>query len=63
VSAASELKAARYAASVLTELADAKREISILRDVVVTYGDRLRMATVHDMNMQQAIDRAFDRES
>lgn len=47
----------------VTSLAEAKREISLLRDAVVTYGDRARMATVHDMAMQQAIDRAFDREA
>ena len=52
----------KYAASVLHELSEAKAEINRLQDIVVTYGDRVRMATSGSMEWQQAIDRAFDRE-
>lgn len=56
------VEAQRYAATVMHELSQAKAEIRTLRDCIVTYGDRVRMATAADMTMQQAIDRAFDRE-
>jgi predicted secreted protein len=55
-----EREASQYAAAVLHDLSEAKREISALRDVVVTYGDRMRMAMDAIPAMQQAIDRAFD---
>jgi hypothetical protein len=44
------------------DIVAAKREIAMLQDIIVTYGDRVRMATVHRADWQQAIDRAFDRE-
>ncbi len=55
--------AERYAAAVLHDLSEAKREITTLRDAVVTYGDRVRMAMAASPAMQQAIDRAFDRDN
>ncbi len=55
--------AERYAAAVLHDLSEAMREITTLRDVVVTYGDRVRMAMAANPAMQQAIDRAFDRDN
>lgn len=51
-----------YIAAQSADLSQLKQEISLLRDAVVTYGDRARMGTVHNMALQQAIDRAFDRE-
>ena len=57
------LDAQRYAASLLAELSAAKREISLLQDAVVSYGDRVRMATAYNMELQQVIDRAFERET
>lgn len=39
------------------QLAD---EIMLLRQALVKYGDRARMATVEPMELQQAIDRAFE---
>ena len=41
-------------------LMDAATEIDLLRRLVVKYGDRFRMATIHDMSLQQAADRAFE---
>lgn len=41
-------------------LNDAATEIEMLRKAVVKYGDRIRMATIHDMAMQQTVDRAFE---
>ena len=40
-------------------IAERDKEIALLRKAVVQYGDRSRMATVSDMELQQAIDRAF----
>jgi hypothetical protein len=58
-----EREAGQYAAAVLHDLSEAKREISTLRDALVTYGDRVRMAMAASPAMQQAIDRAFDRDN
>jgi len=52
----------RYAAGLLADISDLKAEISTLRDCVVTYGDKVRMANAANPATQQAIDRAFDRE-
>ena len=41
-------------------IAERDKEIALLRKAVVQYGDRSRMATVADMDLQQAIDRAFE---
>lgn len=38
----------------------AKLEIDALRQAIVRYGDKSRMGTVEPMNVQQAIDRAFE---
>jgi hypothetical protein len=38
----------------------AKIEIEALREAIVRYGNRSRMATVEPMSVQQAIDRAFE---
>ena len=38
----------------------ALREIELLRRVVTQYCDRSRIATVEPMDVQQAIDRAFE---
>lgn len=41
----------------------AAHEIKQLRIAVCRFGDRARMATVEPMELQQAIDRAFEFES
>lgn len=41
-------------------LADLDAEVQRLRRVVVQYGDRARMSNAADMELQQAIDRAFE---
>lgn len=39
---------------------EAAEEIRLLRKAVSKYCDNHKMATVHDMSLQQAIDRAFE---
>ena len=41
---------------------DSKAEIALLRRAVTRYCDRSRMGTVEPMDLQQAIDRAFQAE-
>lgn len=41
----------------------ADQEIALLREALVRYGDRQRMATSFSMELQQVIDRAFERTS
>jgi len=41
-------------------IADRDAEIELLRQAVVRYCDRSRMATVEPMEVQQVIDRAFE---
>lgn len=38
-----------------------EEEIRLLREALVRYGDRIRMAMSHSMEMQQVIDRAFEK--
>jgi len=41
-------------------IAGRDKEINLLRQAVVRYCDPIRMATVEPMELQQAIDRAFE---
>jgi hypothetical protein len=53
----------KYAVALLTELSEAKAEIAMLRDIVVTYGDKVRMANAARPEWQEVIDRAFERDN
>jgi hypothetical protein len=48
-------------AQVKMAMRDASREIDLLQTAIVKYGDHSRMGTVEPMELQQAIDRAFEQ--
>lgn len=41
---------------------NAAQEIDLLRTAVVRYGDKARMSNAEPMELQQAIDRAFENQ-
>lgn len=55
--------AIRWITFACNDIRTLETEVVLLRQALAKYGDRARMATVEPIDLQQAIDRAFEASS